>query len=438
MTFLAQSRFAGLAPSLVFAAFLAMAGCATGGNQPPAPISTGNTRVDPRPQPPTPDESDELSSLHDGTDLTDFGNLEPEKPGVFTPEFMTPGKVVRAAVLLPFSHPNSGVRAEAEGMLAGIEMALFDHGGDNFLLLPKDTSGSQSTTLEVAEEAREEGANIFLGPLFGANISALNKAGLGADTQIIGFSNDRDVAGGNTWLASITPEEEVAALVNYAMSKGYRQFAFFGPQSALGTRIETALRYEANKAGARVAASGFYPTSTTSPNSEATYVAKAINSAQQTGGPVAVLIPERGTQLRRVAPLLAYYGMSRSAKMMGLSDWDDDSVFREPSLRGSWFVAPPKSDLNSFATRYNRIYGRAPSSLAAEAYDAAALAIQLAADGKIEREELMAPDGFYGMNGLFRFTPDGTTQRRLSIYEISPSGASEIKAAEDSFDPGIG
>ncbi len=436
MTSRAQSRFAGLAPSLVFAAFLSLAGCATGPAQPPAPISSGKPRVDPVQQGHTQEEED-LASLHG--DKVDANGMPLPLPGLFTPEYLAGQDLIRAGVLLPFSHPNSGVRAEAEGMLAGIEMAMFDHAGEGFVLLPKDTAGSQSQAVAMAEEAKSEGATFFLGPLFGANVAALNSDQMLAGMPIIGFSNDRDVAGGNTWLASITPEEEVASLVEYAVSKGYRQFAYFGPQSALGMRIETALQRSASQNGAIVAATGFYPAGSASPTNEAQYLAKAINSAQRAGGPVAVLIPERGTQLRKVAPLLPFYGLTRTSKLMGLSGWDDASIWREPSLSRAWFVGPPQADVQAFDARYERIYGRAPSSLASQAYDAAALTIQLAADGEITRDEMLASDGFYGLNGLFRFVPDGTTQRRLSIYEISPSeGAVEIKPAEETFEPGIG
>ena len=438
MTSRAPSRFGRLAPSLVFAAFIALAGCATGPSSPPAPISSGKPRVDPGPGQAGQDDRDRVSIHSNGIRIDEHGMPLP-LAGEFSPDFLAGKALVRAGVLLPFSHPNSGVRAEAEGMLAGIEMALFDHAPETFVLLPKDTAGSRSQTGEMAQQARSEGADFFLGPLFGTGIAALNEDRSMAGLPIIGFSNDRDVAGGNTWLASISPEEEVASLVEYAVGQGYRQFAFFGPQSPLGQRIETALQFEASQNGAAVVASGFYPEGSNSPTSEAQYLARSVNSAEQSGGPVAVLIPERGTQLRRVAPLLAYYDLHRSVKLMGLSGWDDSSVWREPSLEGGWFVAPPAADLDAFETRYRRIYGRAPSSLAAQAYDAAALVMSLSADGELEREELLAEDGFVGLNGLFRFTAEGTAERKLSIYEISPDeGAEMIKQGEQSFDPGIG
>lgn len=438
MTSRAQSRFGRLAPSLVFAAFLALAGCATGPASPPAPISSGKPRVDPGGGGKGPG-SGGPASLHSNGIVIDANGLPVPLPGLFTPEFLKGKELVRAGVLLPFSHPNSGVRAEAEGMLAGIEMALFDHAPETFVLLPKDTAGSRSQTVEVAEQAKSEGAEFFLGPLFGNSVAALNENRFLGGMPVIGFSNDRDVAGGNTWLASISPEEEVAALVEYAVNNGYRQFAYFGPQSALGMRIETALQFEAGQNGAMVVASGFYPEGSGSPTSEAEYLARSINSASQYGGPVAVLIPERGTQLRKVAPLLAYYDMNRQTKLIGLSGWNDPAVWREPSLKDAWFVSPPKSDLDAFEARYRRIYGRAPTSLAAQAYDAAALVISLSADGELTRDEIMTEDGFVGLNGLFRFIADGTAQRKLSIYQITPNdGAKLIKRGELTFDPGIG
>lgn len=359
------------------------------------------------------------------------------QPGRFTPEYLQGRNVMRAGVLLPFSHPNANVRAEAESMLAGIEMALFDHANEEFVLLPKDTAGSQSIATEVAEEAQREGAEFFLGPLFGSNIAALNTDTALAGMPIIGFSNDTNVAGGSTWLASITPEEEVRTLVEYAVSRGIRQFAYFGPQNDIGARIQSALQYHAQLAGGVVISSAYYPAGEGSPTNEAKYLARSINQASSNGR-VAVLIPERGTQLRRVAPLLAYYGVSRSVKLMGLSGWNDPGIWREPSLSGSWFVAPPAADIQAFETRYRRIYGQAPSALASQAYDAAALVMQLAKDGELEREELTEQDGFYGLNGLFRFAPDGTSERKLSIYEVSSEGAQEIEPAGQSFDPDIG
>ena len=89
------------------------------------------------------------------------------------------------------------------------------------------------------------------------------------------------------------------------------------------------------------------------------------------------------------------------------------------------------------------MYGTEPSSLAAIAYDAAALVIALSSDGDLKSEELINRDGFMGVNGLFRFRTDGTAERSLAIMEIDPnaadgSGVKEILPVSPSFDSTIG
>lgn len=358
---------------------------------------------------------------------------------LYTPPHMVGRDVIRAGIMLPFSDRRASVRAQAEGMLAGIELALFDHAGEDFVILPKDTRGSKATAQSMAEDLVRQGADLVLGPLFGANVTAAADVLAPEGTPLISFSNDASVAGGGTWLASIAPEAEVAEIIAYAYLQGYDQFAFFGPRSSLGEKVERAMQYEVAKNGGLLIASGFYPSSTMSPDTEAAYFASTIERAVAGGARVAVLVPERGTRLRRIAPLLAYHGVDmRVVKMLGLGNWNDPSVWREPSLQGAWFTAPPLADIDEFKQRYERLYGREPSSLAAVAYDATALAIALAEDGEITTEEMTSPDGFAGVNGLFRFRYDGTAERSLSIMEIDPAqeaGIKQIRSVADSFDP---
>ena len=379
--------------------------------------------------------------------------------GPYTPPHMEGREIIRAGVLLPFTHPNPRVRQQAEGMLAGIELALFDYGNENVVLLPKDTGGSQSQATAAAEDLAAKGVDVVLGPLFGANVQLVREAltpevstgffGIGAEEPeegkpVIAFSNDRSVASYGAWLASIAPEEEVAAIVEYAALRGYDQFAFFGPQSGLGTRIEAAMQEAVAQNGGFMLTSGFYPSSSTNPNTEAEYFAKTIESAVARGGRVAVLVPERGNRLRRIAPLLAYYGVdTRQVKMLGTGAWNDEAIWREPSLRGAWFPTAPAVDIAEFEQSFSRLYGTEPSSLAAVAYDATALVVALSSDGALETQELINRDGFLGVNGLFRFRTDGSAERSLAIMEIDPtvedgSGVKEILPVSPNFDSTIG
>lgn len=422
-----------LTPSLFFAGFLFLAGCATQAPGPVGPISTGQPRVDP-------EARTENADLETGEDTSQIEEDDREAiTQAYVPEFMQDTELVRAGIALPFSHPNPNVRKQAEGMLAAIELALFDHADNEFLLIPEDTGGSVDRASDVADSFRSKEVDMVFGPLFGTNVPVIREGLSGTGAPIIAFSNDSTVAGGGAWLGSIAPEEEVRAIARYAGSRGYTSFAYFGPNSELGQKVQRTLEFEAMQSGGRLITSAFYLSSTINPDSEARAFAATVMNAAKRGERVAVLIPERGNRLRRIAPLLAYEGIdTRIVKLIGLSSWDDPNIWREPSLKGAWFPSAPAFEIQDFKTRYIRQYGQPPSSLSAVAYDAAALSMALSRDGELTIDELLDENGFAGVNGLFRFSFNGLAERAMAIYEIDPdreNGATEIRPVPNSFIP---
>ncbi|ABI77958.1 conserved hypothetical protein [Hyphomonas neptunium ATCC 15444] len=418
------------APSLVLASLLLATACASAPARPPVSIGTGQPRVDP--------VTGEPVRAQAGEEFEEI-ELEPfvREDGGLTPEFMRGKDVKRAAVLLPFTHPSANVRTEAESMLAGIELALFELAGTDFLIMPMDTAGRASTAEARADEAIKEGADIILGPLFSANVGGVKAAGNRKSIPVVAFSNDVNAAGGGAYLASIMPEEEVIRVMAYAASRGTRTFVFLGPDSPYGRQVETAMRTEAAKNGWRMASSAFYPADGGA-GDQARQIASVVkaeyaNSSERIG----VMIPERGNKLLAVAPLLPYNGVNLGrVRLMGTSTWDDSAIWREPTLEGGIFATPDPDSMATFKETYRRIYGRAPSDLAAAAYDAAAMAVNLSATGTIQHSGVTDPNGFMGVNGLFRYRLDGTAQRGLAVKQIGGSGASVVEKGITQFPPG--
>ena len=418
------------APSLLLASLLLATACATAPARAPVPIGTGDARVDP-----VTGEPRKLGDLEDPEGLEELEEAENVRgDGGLTPAFMEGRDIKRAAVLLPFSHPNANVRAEAESMLAGIELALFEYAGKDFLIIPKDTAGKQSIAEARTDEAIDEKVDVILGPLFAGNVKTVREAARDDQIPVIAFSNDRSAAGGGAYLASISPDEEVRRVMEYASSKGVDTFVFLGPSSNYGRQVEAAMRYEASRLGAILASSVFYEPSSGA-GAEARQTASVLKSEiASRPGRVAVLIPERGVKLLSVAPLLPYNGVDmRRVKLLGTSYWDDSSIWREPTLEGGLFASTDPSNQAAFSESYRRIYGRAPTDLAALAYDAAALIVRLAADDNLGYSGVTDPDGFYGVNGLFRFRIDGTSERGLAVKQITSEGAQVVEGGVDSF-----
>ena len=62
--------------------------------------------------------------------------------------------------------------------------------------------------------------------------------------------------------------------------------------------------------------------------------------------------------------------------------------------------------------------------------------VRLATDDNIRYNGVTDPDGFMGVNGLFRFRIDGTSQRGLAVMQIQASGPSVVEKGITSFGPG--
>jgi hypothetical protein len=49
---------------------------------------------------------------------------------------------------------------------------------------------------------------------------------------------------------------------------------------------------------------------------------------------------------------------------------------------------------------------------------------------------LTTASGFAGIDGVFRFRPDGTNERGLAVLRVAPSGGQAVSPAPRSFAPG--
>ncbi|MET0545143.1 MAG: penicillin-binding protein activator, partial [Caulobacterales bacterium] len=353
------------------------------------------------------------------------------------PPHMEGRKVVRAAVILPFSHNSAQVRDQSEGLLHGAELALFEQAGDEVMLLPKDAGSTPQSAQEATQLALKDGADIILGPLLSATVPAASQTARSKNVPLIAFTNDRSVAQSGSYILSFTAEQEVDRIVGFAAKKGYKNFALLAPDTELGLRMDTAFRTAVARAGGTVTVSQRYPRD---PSALSAPIASAAAALRRTAGKQAVLIPEKGNVLRAIAPLLIInkVDMTRT-KVLGTSAWGEEDVSREPALKGGWYAAADPVAHAAFEARYEKAFGKKPPKLASLAYDATALASALGANGPqgISRSGIENSDGFMGADGLFRFKADGTAERGLAILEISPGDAKIVDASPRRFpEPG--
>lgn len=345
-----------------------------------------------------------------------------------TPPFMRGREIVRVGLLLPFSlRPQ-----DAASLYNASEMALFELGNENTLLIPRDAGSTEASANAAARALLNDGADIIIGPVLREGVAGAASAAQTRNVPVIGFSSDRTVGGNGVYLLSFQLEDEVTRLVSYAASQNIRSIALLAPRNEYGRRVETTLRAEAQAHGVAVVAAQLYNRT----DADATAAATALATGLRTAPAQGIIIAESGSPLRAIGTALVQGGVdTRQVRLMGTSVWAGEAE-REPSLAGAWYVAPDPSARTEFDNRYRQAFGESPTRLASLGYDAVALAALLSRDRGPEgfsRSALENREGFAGSDGLFRFRQNGAIERGLAIIEVRQNSNAVLEAAPRRF-----
>jgi len=345
-----------------------------------------------------------------------------------TPPFMRGRQIVRVGLLLPFSlRPQ-----DASAIYNAAELALFDHGNQNTLLIPRDAGSTEASANAAAQALLNDGADIIIGPVLREGVAGAAAAARTQNVPVIGFSSDRAYGGNGAYLLSFQLEDEIARIVSYAASQNIRSIALLAPANDYGRRVESALRAEAQARGVTIVQAQLYNRTDAEAAAAATALAGAIQGSNVQG----ILIAESGAPLRSIGASLVRGGVDqRRIRFMGTSVWAADAQ-REPTLAGGWYVAPDPTARTDFESRYQAAFGVAPTRLSSLGYDAVALAALLSRDNGsrgFSRGAIENGEGFAGSDGLFRFRSTGAIERGLAIIEVRPTEVTVLDAAPRRF-----
>ena len=339
---------------------------------------------------------------------------------------------IRVALLLPLSATGNTGQV-ALSLRNAADLAIRDFQSSGVQILVKDDRGTPDGARAAASSAIAEGAELILGPVNSASVTAAAGVTRGANVPMIAFSTDAAVAGPGVYLLSFLPQSDVERIVTYAASRGKRSVAALLPANAYGTIVEAALQRSVANTGGRVMAIERYALERVSMQERANAVAALAKS----GTIDTIFMPDAGDAAPFLAQVLAAAGVS-SAQItyLGSGQWDDPRIIAESNLNGSWYPGPEASGFAAFARRYQAAFGAAPSRTATLAYDATSLAAGLASrfgDQRFSAQTLQNPNGFIGVDGAFRFLQNGLNQRGLAVFEIKGGQAVIVEPAPKTF-----
>lgn len=341
---------------------------------------------------------------------------------------------IKVALILPLSATGNAAVA-AQSMRNAAEMALAEFKNPDVQLLVKDDAGSAPGAQQAAQQALDEGAEIILGPLFALSVGPVAQLAHAHNVPVIAFSTDSSVASHGVNLLSFLPETDVERIISYASTQGKHSYAALVPDNAYGTVVEGAFKAAVGRHNGRVVALEHYPLDRNQMQGPARNVAQASSHAD------AIFIPDGADAVPTVVQALIGNGVdTKKVQLLGTGLWEDAQIFSASSLEGAWYAGPDSAGFRNFSARYRTRYGQDPVRTATLAYDAVALVAALIKTQGAQRfsdDVLTNASGFTGIDGLFRFRPDGTNQRGLAVLRVSPTGGQVISPSPKSF-PGSG
>lgn len=389
------------------------------------------------------------------------------------PVIIKPAEPVRTygklpvAVILPLSGKNAKI---GQSMLNAINMSLFDNDQNNSVELSIfDDKSNEYSSKKIMDEIISKNIKLVIGPIFTNTIEAIAGIAAANDITLLSFSNNSSLANKKgVFLAGFAPEQEIDRITSYLIENGHTNFAVIAPNNQYGIRIAGTLRETADIKDANFISSQFYIDGTTDFSKTAAtslnsfIISKNIQDYQDDLNiikdkgereakrqkiisnnklyPDTILITESSNKVFDIAKEIQKNNVEgRDIKIIGTGYWNKDEILIDPVLNGAIFPAPDNQYFSKFKDRYLQTYNEDPTRISSIAYDITAFVIDLTKELKGNKPTANSivnyngKKGYNGIDGTFRFLPNGMIERNLAIIEINGGEFHVIEKGSRSF-----
>ena len=331
----------------------------------------------------------------------------------------------RIALLVPTSGDNARV---GQSIANATTMALLDTNADGLRITTYDTAGDARA---AARRAVAEGNELILGPLLGSNVEQVLAEARPANIPLIAFSNDISVASPDVYLMGLTPTQSVARTVQYVRTQGASRYGALVPEGEYGRQAELALIEALRNAGGTLVATERYSRNEGS-------AASAARRLRARGGYDTVLIADSPRLAIVAASELRSEG-ALTPRLLGTELWSGESdIPAADVMSGALFSALSDGRYRRFSESYRNRFGSSPYRIATLGYDSVLLVLRVAGGDwrpgtPFPTSQLTAQGGFLGLDGAFRFQPDGKAQRALEVREVRDGQVVVVSPAPEGF-----
>jgi hypothetical protein len=345
------------------------------------------------------------------------------------------GAPVAVALLVPSGSGQATDDLIARGLENAARMAIADLGGVQIDLRVYQTAADPNTAGAMAAKAVDEGAKIILGPFYALEANQAGAAVAGRGVNVLAFSNNPAIAGGNVFILGQTFDSTAGRLASFAVGRGLTRIMIISDQNPAGEAGKAAIQNAVASAGGSVAAVGSYEFSQ---NGIVQAVGSIAASAKSANAQAVFFTADTGGALPLLTQLLMENGISPAAtQYIGLTRWDIPTAnLTQPGVQGGWFALPDPGLAQQFYSRYQAANGSAPHATAGLAYDGIAAIgalVKQGGPGALNANGLTQGAGFVGVNGIFRFLSSGVNQRGLAVAQILNQQVTIVDPAPRAF-----
>lgn len=344
-------------------------------------------------------------------------------------------KPVPVALLVPAGSGQAGDNALAQSLENAARLAIADLEGVKIDLRVYATAGNSTTAANVAGEAVKDGAKVILGPVFSESAQAAGAVAASRGVNVLAFSNNTTIAGGNVFVLGSTFQNTASRLVNYSASQGRTNMLVLHANNLSGQIGKQAIDSAISRRGIGNAGSVAYEFSQ---SGVVQAVATVRDSVRDSGANAIFMDADTSGALPLFQQLLPEAGVDKEeVRFIGLTRWDIPSqTLALPGVQEGWFALPDPNMTAAYQARYQSAYGESPHPISGLAYDGIAAIGALVKAGHSDAltvGALTQGAGFQGVNGIFRLRPDGTNERGLAVATVRDKQVVVIDPAPRSF-----
>jgi ABC-type branched-subunit amino acid transport system substrate-binding protein len=323
----------------------------------------------------------------------------------------------------------------AKNLENAARLAIRDLDGVEIDLRLYGTAGTAGNASSAAAQAVNDGAKIILGPVYGEAANAAGVAAAAEGINVLSFSNNPTIAGGNVFVLGQTFGDTATRLVGYAKRSGKDRIVILHSEDVAGQLGRNAIQQAIAANGATLAGTVDYALSQ---DSVVAAVPKVRAAVDKSGANAVFMTTSSASALPLFAQLLPEAGVvSSTSQYIGLTRWDIPAqTLALPGIQGGWYAMPDPGASAAFKQKYAGAYGADPHPLAGLAFDGIAAVGALVKSGKsnaLTGASLTQSAGFQGASGIFRLRKDGTNQRGLAVATIRNKGVVILEGAPKAF-----